>query len=278
MLLSATATAQQFKVMSCNIRVTAIESDKAIGHGWQQRSPLLTKIILNAKPDIVCMQEVIPESYADMSKNLKAYHAFGFAGSDMDKFSEGYHGIAKNPIFFLKSRYELVAAGTYWLSDQPLIAGSMSWETSRARNCSWVRLRDKKSGKEFRVVNVHIDHISDRARASQIDLVIDECAQYEDSFAQIMCGDFNCDYTQSPIRHILDNGWTDSYNVVHSNFGERTFHDFKGDEYSKGEGGRIDYIFERGAVTPISSTIVKDHEGELFPSDHYFVLSTFSFK
>lgn len=271
------ASTQQLKVMTCNIRVSAIEADREIGQEWARRRQLIRKIILGAKPDIVCMQEVIPESYADMSKDLGAYASFGFSGADMDKFAAGYHGIAKNPIFYLKSRYELVAAGTYWLSDRPLIAGSMSWGTARARNCSWVRLRENKSGREFRVVNVHLDHISDKARDAQIGLVVEECAQYDSLLVQIMCGDFNCDYTKTPIRHILDNGWTDSYNVVHGNFGAHSFHGFKGDEYKKSKSGRIDYIFERGPVTPTSSTIIKEHDGILFPSDHYFVLSTFLF-
>ena len=106
--------------------------------------PLKIWCLKSYDADIICMQEVVYDSDAFMEENLKEYFAFGFPGPEMDPYTEGYHNIAKNVIFFRKSRYEFVSSGSYWLSETPLIAGSCSWNTNRARHCNWVRIRDRK--------------------------------------------------------------------------------------------------------------------------------------
>jgi hypothetical protein len=40
-----------------------------------------------------------------------------------------------------------------------------------------------------------------------------------------------------------------------------------------GHPGKIDFIFCRGNVTPAWSNIIRDHRGEMYPSDHYFVVA-----
>ena len=131
--------------MSCNIRITGLPADEVEGRRWDDRKDVCLKVIKSRKPDIICMQEVIYESYDYMKKKLSGYTAFGFEGPEMDPWTEGYHLIGKNVIFFSKKRYELVSEGCYWLSETPTIGGSSSWETSRARHCNWVRLRDRKT-------------------------------------------------------------------------------------------------------------------------------------
>ena len=172
-------------VMSCNIRITGLPADEVDGRRWDDRKDVCLKVIKSRKPDIICMQEVIYESYAYMKKKLKNYMAFGFEGPEMDPWTEGYHFIGKNVIFFSKKRYEFVSAGTYWLSETPLIAGSSSWETARARQCNWVRLRDKRTGHEFRVLDTHLDHITKVAKTKQTEVIVAEAAQYAEDFPQI---------------------------------------------------------------------------------------------
>ena len=49
----------------------------------------------------------------------------------------------------------------------------MAWGTARARHCNWVRLRDKSTGVEFRVMDIHLDHISEAARQAQMKMAVD---------------------------------------------------------------------------------------------------------
>ena len=179
-------------------------------------------------------------------------------------------------IFFSKKRYEFVSSGCYWLSETPLAAGSCSWNTMRARHCNWVRLHDRKSGAEFRVLDIHLDHKSDDARREQMKMIVGECAQYADGFPQIICGDFNSGIENAPVACLRDAGWEEAYEAVHGP-GEAgfTYHGFKGPDYRKKNARRIDFIFVRGNLQPVSAEILRDKVDGLYPSDHYFLMSDF---
>lgn len=259
------------RIMSCNIRV-ALDEDEAKGFGWSTRKDVCIEVIKSYNPDIFCLQEVLKVQYLDIKKAFSNYMAFGFEGPDMDAYPEGYHGIAKNVIFFSKDRYEYVSSGCYWLSETPLIAGSKSWETARARHCNWVRLKDKSTNKEFRVLDLHLDHVAQLAKEQQIKLVMEESAQYDVNFPQLLAGDYNADMKNEVIKIIKSSGWTDTFAAVNGEIEPgRTTHGFQGPKVKPGKNGRIDFIFSRGPIKTTSSKIVKDEVGGVYPSDHYFI-------
>lgn len=259
------------KILTCNIRV-ALPEDETAGVGWSSRKKLCAAVILKQQADIVCMQEVLREQNRDLKKDMPGYFSFGFEGPEMDKFSEGYHGIAKNPIFFSLKRFELITAGGYWLSETPLVAGSMSWDTARARNANWVRLRDKKTGKELRVVNLHLDHKSQPAREKQIELVLNDADQYQPGLPQIFTGDFNVSSENKVYDLVLAKGWTDTFKAVPSNVETATVHEFLGEKDPKKDiRKKIDFIFTKNGFKVMSAGIIKDNDHGVYPSDHYFV-------
>lgn len=264
------------RVLSCNIRV-ALDEDEAAGVGWSVRRDICLKIIKSKDPDIVSLQEVLKVQADDLRKYFPSYQLFGFDGPEMDPHPTGYYGIAKNPILFSKERYELLTAGTYWLSETPLVAGSKSWETARARHANWIRIRDKKTGKQLRVVNLHLDHISAEAKIQQAKMVVDESAQYQTDYNQLLTGDFNSKYNSEVFKSVRGAGWKESYETMH---GEQeagfTGHEFQGANYEKGPSkGRIDYIWYRGKVKPVQATIIKDAINGKYPSDHFFMQADF---
>lgn len=261
------------RVMSANIRITGLDQDKGTINEWNNRKEYMIEVIRDQKPDIIMMQEVIYDSYAYCKEQLKEYFAFGFEGPEMDPYTEGYHFIGKNVIFFSKKRYELVSAGCYWLSEDPVIGGSISWETNRARHANWVRVIDRKTGKQLRLIDIHLDHKSKLAKLNQAKFIVREAAQYDKDFPQILCGDFNSGKTDEQMVHFVQNGWTDWYDTLHGGveYG-RTGHGFKGNNHEK-KGRRIDFIFTKGAAKALSCEILTDHQGDMYPSDHYFVLA-----
>ena len=264
------------KVLCCNIRV-ALPEDEAKGVGWPQRKDLCIDVIKKYKPDIICLQEVLKVQSEDFKKAFPKFQLFGFDGPEMDAHQEGYHGIAKNPILFNKEKYELLTGGTYWLSETPLIAGSKSWDTARARHANWVRIKDKKSGKDFRIVNLHLDHISGEAKIKQAKLVATESAQYMPDYPQLLTGDFNTRYDSKVFTAVRTAGWKESYETIHGE-GEAGFtgHEFQGVQYVKGpDKGRIDYIWYRGKVKPVEAQIIKDAVNGKYPSDHFFMQANF---
>lgn len=266
------------RVMSCNIRV-ALPEDSIKGVGWDNRKTICVEVMKRYNPDIICTQEVIGVQYEYLTEALSGYYSFGFVGPEMDAFPVGYHGIAKNVIFFSKKRYKFVSAGAYWLSETPEIGGSKSWDTARARHCNWVRLIDTYSGKEFRVMNLHLDHMVQEAKEKQIQMVLNEANQYSKDFPQLLVGDYNADISNNVIKKIHSSGWLDTYTQIHGE-GEAgaSVHEFKGvnDEKAKIR-KRIDFIFSKGPVKSLASGLIKDNIDGIYPSDHFFLFADIEF-
>lgn len=261
----------QHRILTANIRV-ALPEDDAKGRGWSARKDICMDVIKAHKPDIIALQEVIKVQAEDMRKAFPGYLLLGFEGPEMDVREEGYQLIAKNPIMFSKKRYDLIGAGTYWLSDKPLIGGSLSWETGRARHVNWVRLKDKKSGTQFRLVNTHLDHVTQVAREHQIKTIIEECAQYKPDFKQILAGDFNAGAENTVIKLLKTAGWKDTYAAVHGDTEPGfTAHSWDFKRFEKTGGRKIDFIFTLGGIQTLESEIIKDTIKGEYPSDHYFL-------
>jgi endonuclease/exonuclease/phosphatase family metal-dependent hydrolase len=272
----AKANAAAHTILSCNIRV-ALPEDEATGNGWNARRELCIDVIRAQKPDLICLQEVLREQMADLERAFPTFGSFGFEGPEMDARRVGYHAIAKNPIFYARARYDLVSAGGFWLSETPHLPGSLSWESARARHINWVRLRDRASRRQFRVLSTHLDHVSQHAREEQIKLILAEAAVYPPEFPQVLAGDFNAGATNPVLKLALDAGWTNSHTAAPGPRDEgNTTHGFLGPKYTpKTEAGRkrgpIDFILTHGPVSTLKWRIVRDGRNGRYPSDHYFV-------
>ena len=268
------------KLLTANVRITGLEADEKPGLRWSDRREACVEAILREKPDIIFTQEMIYESYRDLKKAFKGYAAFGFEGPEMDPYTDGYHYIGKNVIFYNTKRYEMVGGGTYWFSDTPLMGGSNAWESARARHCNYLRLVDRKTGKQFRVLDVHLDHISDKARGEQAKLIVEETGQYAADFPQIMCGDFNSGIKDIPYALFTAAGWKEMWETVngHKEYGF-TAHAFKGAQYKpKKTSRRIDFMYYRGDIEVLSSRVIDEKVKGVYPSDHYFVVSEIRIK
>ena len=278
----ANANAATHTILSCNIRV-ALPEDEATGNGWSARRDLCLEVIRAQKPDLVCLQEVLREQMADLERGFPAFASFGFAGPEMDARMAGYQGIAKNPILYSRARYDFVSAGGFWLSETPHLPGSLSWESARARHVNWVRLRERASRRQFRVLNTHLDHQSQRAREEQMKLILAEAALYAPEFPQVLAGDFNSGATNPVLKLALDAGWTNSHTAAPGPRDEgNTTHGFLGPKYTpKTEAARqrgpIDFILTRGPVSTREWKIVRDSRDGRYPSDHYFIAAKLAF-
>lgn len=262
------------RIVTCNIRV-ALPQDEAAGNGWSTRKAVCEKVMKAQRADIFCLQEVTVGQYEDMCRMFPDYLVLGYAGPEMDAMPDrAYHGVAKNLVMFSKKRYRLTGAGVYWLSDKPLVGGSLAWGTARARHVNWVRLQDRHTGREFRVLSVHLDHISQEARMAQIGVVLDETGQYPDTVPQILAGDFNSKPWNGVAKEIAQAGWTDAFIAANGgDVAEVSCHVFKGEDYKpKGKPARIDYIYLKGAgLHAEAAHLVKDAVKGKYPSDHYFL-------
>ena len=143
------------------------------------------------------------------------------------------------------------------------------------RLANWIRLQDRATGTDFRVINTHLDHISQAARENQAQLIVEDAKAYPDDYPQILTGDMNCDSQNPAIAAYRTGGWMDSYGALHGTENPgHTYHEFLGPRYVP-EIGKMDWIFGRGKIKPVAAEIITDSAGERFPSDHYFVSATF---
>jgi endonuclease/exonuclease/phosphatase family metal-dependent hydrolase len=272
----ANAKPSPYTILTCNIRVALPEDEKA-GNGWAARRELCIAVIRAQQPDLVCLQEVLRPQMEDLERGLPEFASFGFEGPEMETRQPGYQGIAKNPILYPRARYDLISAGGFWLSETPHLPGSRSWESARARHVNWVRLRDRASRRQFRVLNTHLDHVSQRAREEGMKLILAEAALYTPDFPQLLAGDFNAGAANPVLKLALDAGWTDSHTAAPGPRDDgNTTHGFLGPKYApKTEAGRkrgpIDFILTRGTVTTLAWKILRDSRDGRYPSDHYFV-------
>jgi endonuclease/exonuclease/phosphatase family metal-dependent hydrolase len=251
------------RVLTCNVRYSAAPDGE---NAWEHRKEFCLRVVRQQAADLICCQEMSGEQKEFFAAGLPEYEWFGM--SDRAQTDNPV-----NSVFYRRERFRRVSAGGYWLSETPHIPGSRAWNSAALRVCNWLRLVDRPSGHEFRLVNTHLDHISQPAREHQMGMILEEAAVYTPDYPQILTGDLNCSAENPVIRSILTAGWTDTYQAVHDNFNPgNTFHAFHGPA-DENQAGKIDWIFTRGALRALDSALITTQEDGRYPSDHYFVLA-----
>lgn len=253
------------RVMTCNIRTSHAPDGE---NGWNYRGAFCMEVIRAREPSIFAMQEVSHVQFQDFQEAFPDYATYLLRdGSERDT--------PTNTIFYQRDAFELVSASGYWLSATPHIQGSRAWGSLYVRLANWMRLVERSSGRELRLINTHLDIAGDLARYRQA-LVIDQDAQaYPDDYPQILTGDMNAYPDSAAIQAYRSAGWQDAWEEVHGDVPAGfTYHGFNGPEFENPDMGRIDYVLLKGPLAASHVEVVRDHNltGH-YPSDHYFVVA-----
>lgn len=180
--LASEGTADEIRVMSCNVRcINPIDFGKT---SWYYRADLIIKNIEKYYPGIIGFQEVTKRQYNYLSDCLPQY-SHEIVYRDESSRSEGC------PIFYNKSLYKLVDIGSFWLSETPDVM-SKSWNSAYNRICGYVILETIESGEQFVVFNTHLDHKSADARINGIKVILNKIEEFG-SLPAVIMGDFNCE-------------------------------------------------------------------------------------
>ena len=256
------------RIMTCNVRYSAAQDGP---NNWVNRRDLCLRVVRQQSADVICCQEMSAKQCAAFKAGLPDYAWFGM-------IDEPGTNTPVNSIFFRADRYQLVSAGGYWLSQTPHVTGSSSWDSRCVRLCNWVRLVDQHSGKELRIVNTHLDHISQVARENQIRLILEDAAGFDTAFPQVLTGDMNCNAANPAMRSVFQAGWQDTYQQINgADDPGNTFHGFMGAAAQNAWEGKIDFVFSRGGLKATGAKIVTENESGRYPSDHYFVWGDLEF-
>lgn len=254
--IQLTAQENALNIASYNIRYN--NTGDGI-NAWPNRKDNVKALIRYHEFDIFGIQEGLIGQVKDIAELTE----FAYYGKGRD---DGKEGGEHSVIFYKKERFQLLASGDFWLSDTPDVPGK-GWDaTCCNRICSWVKLRDKVTKKEFFFFNVHFDHQGVQARRESGKLMVKKIKEIAKNKPVICTGDFNSTPETEQIKE-MQALLKDSYEVTElPPYGpEGTFNAFKFDAPMK---NRIDYIFVSAGIRVLKYGVLTDAKNQLYPSDH----------
>ena len=279
-----------------NVRCKVSESDGT--NNWDNRKADFVNLVKNIAPDVIGFQEVKSEQYSYLKGQLSGY---AFYGSYRDNTSSS----EACPVAYLKSRFEFIEGGTFWLSATPSVVGSKAWgngieNSGYPRICTWALLREKASGGVFCFAGTHLD-LNAGPRLAGMRLILSSLVEKYDALSVpvTLVGDMNALETESSMlaaTALMQDSLLVSKTTPTGSW--RTYNAFswKSDEVSNAEalanytaaertaasstiGSRIDYIFaSRGIDVESFATRNDARPGkQYYPSDHYPVVADLRF-
>lgn len=258
--------AQDINIMSYNIRFDNPSDGK---NAWKYRSDKVAAIIRFYDTDIVCVQEALHPQIEDLLDRLPEYIFSGLGRDDGKKAGE------YSAIIFDKKRFLLKNEGTFWLSPTPDIP-SRGWDAAILRICSWSKLYDRKTGREFYVFNTHFDHMGEIAREESAKLILKKIDEISKDHPTILCGDLNAIPGSKTIKIIAEKLSDCRHISKEPSYGpEGTWNAF---DYNSPLDVRIDYIFADKRTEVLKYGVLDDSINQRFPSDHLPVFVKLKFR
>ena len=303
------AQAKSVKVVSFNIVVSNHETE----NGWNIRKGAIANFLMEEQPDIIGLQEA---TYMQIQYLLAGMPDYSLYGVSRDTGTKGGRG-EYSAIIYNRERYNLVASGEFWLSPTPE-RPSRSWNDEvqsriephpgamkHNRICTWVRLQDKSSKKEFFFFNTHLEfgyhadqNLGQTAREKGLALIVEKMQELvPEGMPVILSGDMNQMAANRCFAPLYDFGMksarVEAKRVISEenrnsitwngfNFGANKASTFEKEDKSKGPGNffMIDYIYYKDCKAVEFRTIrdkrygeEPEVEGTPYMSDHYPILS-----
>ena len=255
-------------VMTFNIRY---DNPNDLQNAWPNRKSMVASTIQFQKIDMAGLQEVLNGQLKDLEGLLPEYGWLG-VGRDDGKEAGEY-----NPIFYLKSRFKIMAQSTFWLSETPDTPGSRGWDAACNRIVTWAKFEDRASMRVFFFFNTHFDHVGEVARLKSAELIIKKIGEIAGGEPIIVTGDFNCRTDDAPY-HLLLSGDGKAPGLVDTLRLSKTGHygstqSFNGFNIELDPGNVIDFIFVRGVKSVLRHGIISEIWDGKFASDHYPVIA-----
>ncbi|MFE2139830.1 endonuclease/exonuclease/phosphatase family protein, partial [Streptomyces sp. NPDC059466] len=232
-------------VMTFNLRFAST----AEPHSWATRRPVMRELLRRAAPDVIGTQEGLYPQVRDIASDLGGRYDWigtGRAGGSRDEFVA---------VFYDTERLAPAEYDHFWLSDTPEVIASNTWGGSHVRMVTWVRFRDLRAGgREFYVLNTHLDSGSQYARVRAAGLIGQRIAGLDRALPVVVTGDFNSAAHRNPVYDtMLDAGLVDTWDTA----AERgapyaTFHGYRP---LVPDGDRIDWILTSPGVRAVRTAV-----------------------
>lgn len=262
----AQAPESALTVVTYNIRYANPNDGEDV---WENRREAMAAYLRDTRADVIGLQEAEPAQRAWLATRLPDYAWYGVGRNAEHDEGEG------TPIFYRRDRFDAIDRGTFWLSTTPDVPGSRGWDAALPRVASWLKLRDRRTGRELLAINTHFDHRGPEARLESAHMLtrqIDALARTAGGrLPVVLTGDFNCRPADAPYAAITKPmesalALADAQHVSRTPHtgGDSTSNAFK----AISPGAKIDYVFVRDVGAVLSHRIEDPRVDGRFVSDH----------
>jgi endonuclease/exonuclease/phosphatase family metal-dependent hydrolase len=232
---------------------------------WMFRQRLVIDTIKKINPDVIGLQEPLPNQYSYIRDQLDGFEWYGVP-------RQGNKEGELVPVGWRADRFDARKCETRWSSETPM-RPSTSWNANWTRLVTNVQLLDwEDGGTEISLWNNHFDNGETRRRVKSAEQ-LDEWVG--NSRPCIVMGDFNTEVDGEPIQTLIrDSHLQDARALVDERVGPlATFHDFEGihDEC-------IDHVFVSPDIGVTRFETVTNAEEGKYPSDHFPVVADLTFE
>ena len=265
---SDTPAEVQLRLGSYNLRRSGLTEEDA-NNKWASRKTRLEQSIAACAFDIVGFQEVDTEQQSWLNSQFgpRDYSFYFFS-----PYAQNGVGSRGQGIGYRTSMFTLVDKGFFWASSDPDTMSQTDTGSSGnfCRGGCWVILQHKNSGIRIFFMDNHGCLNSGPNKEFAHVYVDREKLCNPTGYPSVFVGDMNAGVSseEGSVYMTYTSHWKDSYQELDATKRTGCAGTYNG--YSNPTGkSRIDYVFIRGAITPLQYTCDNTLYGGLYASDHF---------
>ena len=234
---------------------------------WKEdRVAATVAVIRDYDFDIIGAQEPFLPQIEDMMEQLSDTYAWVGQNVSGDNSDRKHHF---NPIFYRKSRFEVLDYDTVWLTDK---IGTPGYGARSVRLFTWVKFYDKLNDKIFFHFNGHYDHRGFEAKVVSSHVVLDMVRHVSKGMPAFVTADYNADENSEPYAVLKESVLVEDTmlavpNPINVEYQSLT--GYKSAEKLPKNGKHIDHVFYTPNSVKINKweLIIKSYDGK-WGSDH----------
>lgn len=272
------------------LKITSFNLDQAYGANADKRSKVLDEI-LDVLPDLLGVQEETPswKEFLEEALSSEGYKRVGAFRATLP--SHPYYGFREaSAIYYNVDRFTLEDSGTFWLSPTPEVEGSVAtaWDSAALfpRVCTYVVVKDKRSGEKFAYFNTHFSYEAEALRNESAKLIVKKVKEL--GLPAFVSGDLNfASNEETDTYAVFTEALDDSRTAAKETETGNTFHAYgyeAGENYGEETTKTvpIDYIFStKGDFTALTFDILKQTgaKGNVsdWYSDHFAIMAIYEY-